>query len=228
MGNVRTLVSDNETQFTSAEFEEFCKLCKITHIQTAPYHPQSNGEAERFVQTFKQSMSKAISSGKKEKEALRSFLIHYRITPHATTGFPPCELLMRRHLRTNLDLIKPGYPTPKGNHIEQKRTQQPEFRKEIRVFPVGSAVLVKNHGTGPKWIRGTVSEELGKLMYQVSTKYGLVRRHINQMRKDYWEPGHVAIDREPVAAPPVPDDPPAPIQRRYPERRHAPPQRFGL
>ncbi len=53
------LVSDNGPQFTSAEFAQFMKANCIKHIRCAPYHPSSNGCAERFVQTFK----RAISSG---------------------------------------------------------------------------------------------------------------------------------------------------------------------
>ena len=45
------LVSDNGPQFIS---NEFSRLNGIKHSLVAPYHPCSNGLAERFVQTFKQ------------------------------------------------------------------------------------------------------------------------------------------------------------------------------
>ena len=48
------LVSDNGPQFVSSEFVNFLKGNGVKHIRCAPYHPSSNGAAERFVQTFKE------------------------------------------------------------------------------------------------------------------------------------------------------------------------------
>ena len=46
-------------QFTSSEFELCMRENGIKHIKSSPYHPASNGEAERFVQTFKHTLKAA-------------------------------------------------------------------------------------------------------------------------------------------------------------------------
>ncbi|CAM5144711.1 unnamed protein product [Natator depressus] len=53
------LVSDNGPQFISQEFQTFMKANGIHHITSAPYHPSTNGLAERFVQTMKQALKSA-------------------------------------------------------------------------------------------------------------------------------------------------------------------------
>ena len=58
-GYLHTIVSDNATSFSSEEFQAWCREMGITHLTGAPYHPATNGAAERLVQTFKQALCKS-------------------------------------------------------------------------------------------------------------------------------------------------------------------------
>ena len=99
------LVSDNGSVFTSAEFNDFVKGNGIRHMTSTPYHPSTNGLAERAVQTFKAYMRKAPDA--QLRDNLSQFLFQYRITPHTTTGVSPAELLLNRRPRSKLDLAVP-------------------------------------------------------------------------------------------------------------------------
>lgn len=92
-----SIVSDNGPQFVAHEFREFCRTNGVEQIWVAPYHPSSNGMAERAVQVFKQGFCKSRGS---VQDRIARFLFQYRVTTHTTTGLSPSVMLMGRNLQT--------------------------------------------------------------------------------------------------------------------------------
>ena len=123
-GLPRKIVTDNGPTFTSHEFSEFLSLNGIKHLKSAPYHPSTNGLAERAVQTFKNAL-KRMSVGTIQ-DKLSKFLFTY----HSTTGNSSAELLMGRRLRSKLDFLYPDIAQQVGRQqLHQKilhDTQKPE------------------------------------------------------------------------------------------------------
>ena len=133
-GLPQKVVTDNGPSFTS---KEFMSENGISHITTAPYHPSSNGLAERAVQTFKQGLKR--TPGATIQERLSKFLFTYRITPQTTTGIPPATLLMGRRLRSRLDHL---FPDP-SQHVENKQLKQAhqhDTTKPLRTFEVSDSL----------------------------------------------------------------------------------------
>ena len=62
-GLPQQLVSDNASIFTGEEFQSFIRKNGVKHITSAPQHPATNGLAELFVQSFKQSMKASGKEG---------------------------------------------------------------------------------------------------------------------------------------------------------------------
>jgi len=48
---VRALLTDNGSSYRSWQFARACQQLAIKHRRTRPYSPQTNGKAERFIQT---------------------------------------------------------------------------------------------------------------------------------------------------------------------------------
>ena len=180
-GLPRSLVTDNGPQFTSAEFEAFMKNNGIRHIKSSPYHPASNGLAERAVQCFKESMKKFPSTDSLETKLSR-FLFWNRLTPHSTTGVPPAQLLLGRIPRSQLDLLKPELATKvQGKQEAQKKNHN--IHAKPREFHVGDLVFVKDFPSGKTWLPGSVSEVRGPLSYYFTLLDGrVVRRHVDHIR----------------------------------------------
>ena len=142
------IVSDNGSNFTGDEFQQFCHRNSIKHTTSAPYHPSSNGLAERAVRTVKDGLRK-IANGP-------LYLLTYRITPHQTTGQSPSELMFGRRLRTALNLPKPDLHSRVESQQDWMNKNHDQKSKE-RVFQKGNPVLVRNFGMGEKQIPAEVT-----------------------------------------------------------------------
>ena len=236
-GLPQKVVTDNGPSFVSAEFKQFMSGNGIKHVTSSPYHPSSNGLAERAVQSFKQGIK--LTPGNSIQEKLSKYLFKYRITPHSTTGIAPAELLMNRRLRSKLDLVYPDVAERVGTRqLKQKLTH--DNGNPVRNLYIGDKVYVRNlPNSDPKWLAGTVTKVTGPLSYHVELLDGtIVRKHVDHLRSR--DTNHTATEqtattpRAPLAGPlsvpytctPVADaaeaEPPPP---RDPPREMPPPPR---
>ena len=215
-GLPNTVVTDNGPQFTSSDFEAFCKQHGISHITSPPHHPPSNGEAERFVQTFKRSVEKNCVGGVPLTDSVRLTLATYRSLPHPALEWKtPAEVLHGRQPRCLLSLINPfntrNYQTKSNNNTSSQ-------------FAVNSLVYARNYSSGPKWVPGKIIRRVGNTIFLVDTDRGIWKRHCNQLQI------RLATESMPndesIAAEPTPEHSQYPTTRRYPQRIRKAPERY--
>ncbi len=174
------VVTDNGPTFTGEMFQEFVKRNGIGHIRTAPFHPASNGLAERAVQTLKEGLKKM--SGASVETNISRFLFQYRSTPQTTTGLAPAEMLLGRKLKSHLDLLHPD--------VEEKvRVQQGKQKAwhdrhaRAQSFQEGETVFVRNFARGQRWLPGAIMRKSGPRSCVVRLSDGReVRRHQDHLR----------------------------------------------
>nr|KAG5697301.1 hypothetical protein BaRGS_004967 [Batillaria attramentaria] len=192
-GYPHTLVSDNATTFVSEEFQSWCKERGITHLTGAPYHPATNGAAERLVQTFKQALRK---SSLPPKRAVQEFLMQYRRMP-TSCGFSPSELLMSRQIRTRIDTLLPS-----PAHIAQGKQSKEASKTQVtpdsggvakvtRQYKAGDPVYAlyygPHHAKQPRWVPAVVKKSTGTRCFNVKVvpRGPVWRRHWEQLRPRY-------------------------------------------
>ena len=91
---VRRVLTDNGSGYRSDAFTAAAGTSRVRLSRTRPYRPQTNGKAERFIQTLIRSWAYAATypSSWQRTRALPPWLRHYNVErPHAALGYrPPC------------------------------------------------------------------------------------------------------------------------------------------
>lgn len=107
-GVPETLVSDNGPQFVSGEMTDWLSRIGCKHVRTPPYHPRSNGIAERFVRTLKNHLRAAQTEDL--QTAVDRFLIQYRNREHPATGVAPATIMRGQLLRSPITSLAKDPP----------------------------------------------------------------------------------------------------------------------
>ncbi|KAG6442304.1 hypothetical protein O3G_MSEX002317 [Manduca sexta] len=174
-----TIVSDNGRQFRSEEIQQFYRENGITARYTAPFHPATNGQAERYVQTFKNKLKAMAHENGSVEDKLQKFLTAYRKTQNSATGLSPAEMMFKRLYRTRIDLVKRNIYTEINNKMGDNK-----YYKE---YKIGERVQVRSYDD-TKWRFGEIINKKGRLHYEVVVDGKVWTRHVDQIRETLYIP----------------------------------------
>jgi transposase InsO family protein len=76
---VEQVMTDNGSCYASHTHAQACRELGLRHLRTRPYRPQTNGKAERFIQTLQNEWAygRVYGSSNERAAALPFFLSHY-------------------------------------------------------------------------------------------------------------------------------------------------------
>lgn len=185
-GIPRVLRSDNGPCFSSGSFRSFLTQYGIEHRTSSPRFPQSNGMAERHIQTIKNLMKKCI----RENKPWLNELLALRNTPiDAQLPYSPAQLLQGRSLHEGLPintekLIPKSYDRSlvrSGLEIRQANQKLYHDRSatDQRVIKEGELVRVL---IDRDWVLGEVQRMVTPRSYVIRTESGTYRRNRSQVR----------------------------------------------
>lgn len=105
LGLPQILHSDQWREFESKLFAELCKELDIDKTGTTPWHPQSDGQTERFNRTMANSLRKIVSYDQTDWDLYVELIAGaYRATQHGTTRYSPNMLMLGRETPLPLEL----------------------------------------------------------------------------------------------------------------------------
>ena len=95
------LLTDQGRQFESSLIRIVCQRLGIKKLRTSPYHPQCDGQTERFNRTLCDSLTFLVSKNQSDWDVWLPVAVGaYRTSVHSTTGFSPFELVHGAKPRT--------------------------------------------------------------------------------------------------------------------------------
>ena len=196
------IIIDQGRNFESELIEHLCQLAGVQKLRTGPYHPQTNGQCERFNGKLLNMLGTLTPEQKKDWKGHVPALVHaYNCTRNATTGFSPYFLLFGREPRLPVDvefgLQRGGQRGSPGesNYISQLRRRLSFAHKKAKCM--AQKQQARHRGLYDLKCRGATLG-VGDLVLVKQTAWK--GRHKIQ---DRWESGEFQVVGQPTPGVPV-------------------------
>ena len=195
-------ISDQGRNFESDLIKELCKIAGVKKVHTTPYHPQGNGQCERFNSTLCNMLGTLSEEEKSDWKSHLGCMTHaYNCTKHASTTYSPYYLMFGRHPRLPID-IEFGLNKPNCSDNSSKSRYIQKLRRRLNyAFQKASKYSdqqAKKYKQGyDKSVKGPQLQENDLVLVKIVAHKG---RHKLQ---DRWEPEEYVVIEQPIAGTPV-------------------------
>ena len=195
-------ISDQGRNFESDLIKELCKIAGVKKVHTTPYHPQGNGQCERFNSTLCNMLGTLSEEEKSDWKSHLGCMAHaYNCTKHASTTYSPYYLMFGRHPRLPIDvefgLNKPNCSdnSSKSRYIQKLRRRLNYAFQKASKYSDQQASKYKH--SYDKSVKGPQLHEHDLVLVKIVAQKG---RHKLQ---DRWEPEEYVVIEQPIAGTPV-------------------------
>ncbi|XP_055529901.1 uncharacterized protein K02A2.6-like [Wyeomyia smithii] len=184
-GFPEVIVTDGGPPFSARKFITFLEGHDIQVLKSPPYHPESNGQAERMVRLIKNVLKNFLLDpeirGLETDLQLPYFLFNYRNTCVDAEGNFPSEKLFSFEPRTLLDLINPKITPKKQLTKEHESDSNTTYKKENKT-DVYTQLKNGDEKRIRKWLPATFLRHLSDTVLQISLGGRIISAHRRQIK----------------------------------------------
>ncbi|CAF4405964.1 unnamed protein product, partial [Rotaria sp. Silwood2] len=146
-GTPRCILTDNGTHFTSTLIDELTKQIGATHLYSTPYHPQTNGQVERYNSTMDAKIAVLSNLRKTDWDDQLPFVtFNYNALIHASTKQVPFEMMYGRSPVLPFDYqdanVTIAYDSEHAKKLKRYK-QRYDVNRSDPSHNIGDLVLVK-------------------------------------------------------------------------------------